>query len=76
MNDNNIIACIEYAKQNNLACADDALEDYKALVKLAKSKIRPTMRAVDVCPVCGGSEVVQTIHGLERCLNPIHGQRN
>lgn len=28
MNDDNILACIEYAKQNNLACADEALADY------------------------------------------------
>jgi hypothetical protein len=37
-------------------------------------KSRPIKRAADVCPVCDGSEVVQTIHGLERCLNPVHRQ--
>lgn len=31
MNDDPIMACIEYAKQNRLACADEAAEIYRGL---------------------------------------------
>jgi len=45
VNDNNILACIEFAKQERLACAGDALRDYKKLISPKAS--RPTKRATD-----------------------------
>lgn len=43
MNDDNIMACILFAQKEGLACADEALKEYKAILK----KVCPTKRAAD-----------------------------
>lgn len=60
MDDNNILACIKFAKQERLACADAALRDYELLAEIIE------------CPSCKGLGTVETIHGVERCLHPVH----
>jgi hypothetical protein len=45
MNDNNILACIEYAKENNLACADEALEDYENIKRQTWQEIEDWARS-------------------------------
>ena len=45
MNDNNILACIEYAKQSNLACADEAMEDYTNIKRQAWQEIEDWARS-------------------------------
>lgn len=47
MSDDDILACIEFSKQNRLACADDAMKQYKRIQKTIAFLPEFTLAAVD-----------------------------
>lgn len=67
MNDDDIMACILFAKSQNLACADDALEQYKSLQqKAAQHSVQS-----DGASTCAHTWSLLTAEGL-KCIECGH----